>query len=718
MIVDMKKIIVLFLSLFLGFQQMAKADEGMWLLSLIKQMNIGDMKEKGLKLDAEDIYSINQSSLKDAIVHFSVGCTGEIVSEDGLMLTNHHCGHGAIQYHSTLENDYLKDGFWAQSREEELYCPGLYVRFLKRMEDVTAQVLKGVNEGMNEEERNELIGENKKTVMEKALEGNDYEVGISSMLDGNQYFLFVYETYNDIRLVGAPPESIGSFGGDYDNWMWPRHTADFSIFRVYMSPDGKPAQYDEKNVPLKAKTFLKISTGGIEEHDYTMIIGYPGSTDRYRTAAGVKQTMEISAPIYVKVRDAKIELLREAMGNDDEIRIQYSSKYARTSNGWKLMRGIKNDLRSLNVYDKKKEIEDELSEWINQSEERKQRYGWVLGDVEEAYSHLNGLVKQQIYYQEVFQRGIDLTQIAMQYRGLLDLLEEGDEEKIKDYCDKKMAGVDARYKDVHLPTDKRIFAKLLEIYNANIENKPEIFAEINKRSRGNYRDFTLFVYENSIFADPDKLKAFLAAPDKEALENDPAMMLVESATEKYKEIQPELNTYNTQLDRARRYFMQALMEMEQERKFYPNANGTMRLTYGEVIGYEARDAVVYDYQTTYKGILEKYDPDIPEYQVKPKLLELLRNKDFGRWANEDGVLITCFVTNNDITGGNSGSGVLNGNGELIGLAFDKNWEAAASDIYYMPEFKRTVVADIRYVLFVIDKFAGASHLIDEMKLVD
>jgi hypothetical protein len=528
----------------------------------------------------------------------------------------------------------------------------------------------------------------------------------------------VYETYRDLRLVGAPPESIGSFGGDYDNWMWPRHTGDFSVFRVYMSPDGKPAEYAEENIPLKAKTFLRINTGGIKEHDYTMIIGYPGSTDRYRTAAGVKQTMEISAPIYVNVRNAKIKVLREAMANDDEIRIKYSSKYARTSNGWKLMRGVKKDLRALKVYNKKKAIEDKLAEWIGQSTERQERYGWVMEEINEAYSHLNGLVNQQIYYQEVFQRGIDVTQIANQYTGLMKAMEDGEEEKVKKISESKLQGIEASYKNIDLPTDMRIFAALTKLYNENIDNKPELFKEINERFQGNYRNYAMYAFDNSIFASPERLEAFLENPDKKTLAEDPVFMLVSAANEKYKEIKPELDTYNTKLDRATRYFMQALMEMQDERKFYPNANGTMRLTYGEVIGYDARDAVVYDYKTTYKGILEKHDPDIPEYTVKPKLLELLEHKDFGPWANDEGVLVTCFVTNNDITGGNSGSGVLNGKGELIGLAFDKNWEAAASDIYYMPQYKRTVVADIRYVLFIMDRYAGANHLIEEMVLVE
>lgn len=707
--------------LLLTFSFIAFADEGMWLPLLIKRLNYTDMQKAGLKLSAEEIYSVNNSSLKDAIVNFGGFCTGEIVSKDGLILTNHHCGYESIQSHSTVEKDYLTNGFWAMSRKEELPNKGLTVSFLVRMEDVTERVL-GATKGVSADKLEERIENVSKRIENEATEGTHYNAEVKSFFEGNEYYLFVYETFKDIRLVGAPPSSIGKFGGETDNWMWPRHTGDFSMFRVYTGPDGKPAEYSEANVPLKPKHFLPVALYGVKDNDYTMILGYPGSTDRYLPSEGVKLIYEETNPARIKIREKRLALMKESMDSEDALRIKYAALYAQIINYYKYFIGQNQGLKRLHIIDKKRQEEQMFREWANADTERKKKYAGIIEEYESIYKDYRKVNKSYVYLEEAG-FGTQLTLLAYHFNELYQTLAYGgNKEQIAEAVQGAKKEADENFKNYDLKTDRKIFAALMQMYYQDIpkELHPDIFATVQKKYKGDFNKYAEYVYANSIFADEAKMKAFLANPDMKILDKDPGFKAMSSILNGFRaKAGATLGSVYGRLDDANKKYTKGLMEMKNAKgdKVYPNANFTMRLTYGSVQDYFPRDAVHYNFYTTLDGIIEKEDSTSEEFIVPAKLKELHKKKDFGRYA-ENNTVPVCFISNNDITGGNSGSPVIDGYGNLVGLAFDGNWEAMSGDIVYEPELQRTISTDIRYVLFIIDKYAGAKHLIEEMQLVE
>lgn len=698
------------------------ADEGMWLPSLINDLNITEMQDMGLELSAEDIYSINQSSLKDAVVALDRGsCTAELVSGDGLLLTNHHCGFDEIQAHSCVENDYLQDGFWAMNREEELPNPGKTASFLIEIRDVTQQVLTDVTDEMTEEERRRTINTVSYELEKEAREDTHYETYVRSFFNSNKYYLFVVETFRDIRLVGAPPQALGKFGGDTDNWMWPRHTNDFALFRVYSGPDGKPASYSEDNVPHQPKHFLPISLQGMEEGDFAMVLGYPGRTNRYKTSYGVEYVMDVTNPVRIQVRDEKLRIIGNYMDTSQKARIQYASKYAGSSNYYKYSIGQNKGLDELDVVAKKKILEDKFREWIGSDEDRMAKYGEALGLISETYTDVADSRARE-YMAEALVRGPEIFSFAYRAYPLFRVL--GDEdlgiERAGMVADRISDSLDDFFKDYHAETDQRVVAALLELYAENNDTRyyPDFLKEAVKRFKGDYSRYAEKMFKKSIFHDREALSEFLEDPSLRKLEKDWIFQASVDIFDKYREIGDLASRKDDQLEKGQRLYLAGLMEMQEDKDFYPDANSTMRLTYGQVMDYEPRDGVIYKYYTTTDGYLEKEIPGDNEFHVPEKLKNLLLEKDFGRYAAGDGKLHACFISNNDITGGNSGSPVLNGRGELIGIAFDGNWEAMSGDIAFEPDLQRCINVDIRFVLWVIDKYAGATHLIDEMKIVE
>ncbi len=718
----MRKLVVLFIAIVMSLGNTARADEGMWLLPLISKLNINQMKEMGLKLSAEDIYSINNSSLKDAVVIFGGGCTGELISDQGLILTNHHCGYESIQKLSSVDHNYLKDGFWAKSKEEELPAEGLSVTFLKRMDDVTDQVLNGVSDDLSSEDREKLIAENTAEIIKTASENNNYTVRVQDYFEGNQYFLIVYEKYTDVRFVGAPPSSIGKFGFDTDNWMWPRHTGDFSMFRVYADKDGKPASYSTENVPLKPKHHLPVSLKGVEKEDFAMTIGFPGSTSRYLTSWGIKERMDIDNDSRIIPRGIKQDIWHEGMMASEKVNIQYASKFSRSSNYWKNSIGMNRGLEKLHVISKKQAIEDEFSKWVNASENRKKEYGDVLANLETTYSKRAGEKKAYSYLVECMLRGTEIINFGTgAFRLQRELASETeDQDKINAAIESIKASMGAFYKDYSVTTDHKVYATMLKLYFDKIEKKyhPSFLEDVVvKKFKGDFNKYADYVFKKSIFVDQEKLEAFLANPKLKTLENDPVMIAAESVIDTYRVLYLSLRTYNKSESENNRLFLKGLMEMNPDKVFYPDANFTMRLSYGKVGDYAPKDAVIYKHYTTLAGVMEKEQPGNYEFEVPAKLKELYNEKDYGQYADKDGSLRVCFTTNNDITGGNSGSPVINANGELFGLAFDGNWEAMSGDIAFETELQKCINVDIRYVLFIIDKYAGAKNLIEEMTIV-
>ncbi len=715
----MKKITVLFLALIFAGISALKADEGMWVPLLLKK-NIAEMHKLGCKLSAEDIYSINHSSLKDAIVIFGGGCTGEIVSPEGLLFTNHHCGYGSIQKVSTVEHDYLKDGFWAYTKEEEIPIEGLTVKFLVKMEDVTGKALEGVDDKMTEEQRNEIIRKNSQAIEKEASEDGKYMAVVKPIFGGNNYYVYVYEVYKDIRLVGTPPSAIGKFGGDTDNWMWPRHTGDFSIFRVYTAPDGSPAEYSENNIPLKPKHYLPVNISPKRKGDFAMIMGNPGSTDRYLSSYGVDMAINLTNPLIVKIRDKKLKVMKEGMTKDPAVNLQYATKYAHTSNYWKYFIGQTKALKRLKVKEEKQQLEAELANWINKDEARKEKYGEIFSDLQNAYEGLKGYETARYYFIEGIYRGPEILRFANRFNRLKKALEDKNtpKEKIDKMVSSLRESAKKYFKDYNEDIDRNLLASLMEMYSKDVpaDQQPIYLLNVEKKYKGDFNKYAGKLFERSIFSSPEKVNAFLDKPSAKKIAKDPAFVAWNAFYEKYKEIAKESNRYNDLLSRGRRLFIAALREMNPDKNYYPDANFTMRLTYGTVQDYYPADAVHYDFVTHLYGVMEKEDPNNPEFIVPDKLKELYKAKDFGQYG-ENGHLITDFLSTNDITGGNSGSPIMNGNGELIGLAFDGNWEAMSGDIKFDSKLQRTINVDIRYVLFIIDKYAGAKNLIDELTII-
>lgn len=712
----------IFLLLFAAFQlasTTAKADEGMWLLHMLQRINEAEMQEMGLNLSAEDIYSLNQACLRDAVITLNGGsCTAEIISDQGLVLTNHHCAYGAIQGFSTVEDDILTNGFWAMSTEEEKPIPDFSVTFLQRIEDMTDRVLADVTDDMDEGTRQQAIQAAISQIEEEEKGINpDFRAQVKSFYHENEFYLFVYRDYSDIRLVGNPPESIGKFGGDTDNWMWPRHTGDFSLLRIYSGADGNPADYSEDNIPYAPKRHLKVSLDGVDNGDFTMIMGYPGSTDRFLSSYGVEQALDLYNPSVVEVRDLKLKTMKTHMDADPAVRIQYAAKYAQTANYWKYYIGQSKGLKALDVYGKKKGLEDQFTAWMSEDPNRESTYGETLGLLEEYYNNTDATVKGQVYSLEAGLIGCDLMlfayRVAANAPGLL-----GEDADRADRATAYLQGLaEGFFKDYDAATDRDLFVALMTKYMNDIspEQQPELFNTVRDKYKGDFNRYADKMYPKSVFTDPTRFAEFLANPSQKVLDKDLAAAAASSMIETYRGYfaSPEQSKF----DKGYRLLTAGLREMQPEKMWYPDANSTMRLSYGTVGDYDPADAVHYDFVTTAEGILQKKDNSNPEFVVDPTLETLIRNKDYGRYADEDGNLVLCFISGNDITGGNSGSPVLNGDGDLIGLAFDGNWEAMSGDIAFEPELQRTISVDIRYVMWVIDKMAGAQNLIDEIEFV-
>ena len=717
----MKRLLVFVAILQIILSGTVKADEGMWLPALIEKLNINQMKQLGLSINAEDIYSINHSSLKDAVVALDHGsCTAELISAEGLLLTNHHCGFDEIQEHSTVDHDYLLDGFWAKTKDAELPNPGKSASFLIRFEDVTSKILPLLNDSLTEEKRKDKVREISSTIEKEATADTHYEGRVQSLYNDNKYYLFVYETFRDIRLVGAPPQSMGKFGGDTDNWMWPRHTADFSIFRIYCGKDGKPAAYSKDNVPYKPKHHLPISLKGYEKNDFAMVMGYPGTTNRYKTSFGIDYTMKVTNPVRIKVREEKLRIMKDFMKTSQKAKIMYASKYARSSNYYKYSIGQNKGLHDLNVIAKKQQLEEKFVRWANANPERKAKYGEALQMIAGTYKSVDDDIASE-YMMEAMVRGPEIFYYAYRTRSLYDALKtDKNAEHISLATARITEGLEQFFKDYDPQTDQKTAASLFRIYEENVapQYQPAFFREVKAKYGNDFEKYTKQLYAKSIFGSQQKLVSFLAKPRVKVLEKDPIFRASLEIFKILDLIGDETSKTKATLIKGNRLFVGGLMEMEADKTLYPDANSSMRLTYGTVGSYIPRDAVKYDYFTTLRGYIEKEIPGDDEFDVPAKLKNLYEAKDYGRYADKDGSLHTCFTTNNDITGGNSGSPVINAKGELIGIAFDGNWEAMSGDLAYENELQKCINVDIRFVLWIIDKMAGAQNLIDEMTIAN
>ena len=720
----MKRFFIVLLAV-LTFGLTAKADEGMWLLPYLQKLNYADMKAKGLKLSATDIYNPNGSSLMDAIVIFAGGCTGEIVSPDGLIFTNHHCGYGSIQALSSVEHDYLEDGFWAMNRAEEIPAPGLAITFIRSMENVTPEIVKDIPENYTEEQRNEIIANNVKGYSALLREQNPGKtVRVESFFGGNEFFAIVSEVFRDVRLVGTPPSSIGKYGGDTDNWMWPRHTGDFSIFRVYSAPDGSPAAYSPDNVPYSTPKHLKISAQGYKDGDFAMVMGFPGSTNRYMTTYEIDEFLDISAPNRIFIRGERQEIIWADMEASEKVRIQYASKYAGSSNYWKNSIGMSKALKKLRIRDKKQAEENAFQAWANADPSRA-RYATALPLIAESAEGAAVTGQAQILAETIL-TPFEIARIAASSSRRLAKYDEMTSEQLEQLSENL-------YKNYNEPTERRVAKRMLEIAMDKLpaDVYPEfINNDVIGKFEGNVDRYVDWLFDNSVFATKESFDAFLADFDSEKMAADPAMPIYNDTVEKYYALFESNGDGDLKFDEGHRLYVAGLLEMNPDAKYYPDANFTMRLTYGTIEPYSPADAVDYNYYTTLTGVIEKEDASNPlEFSVPDKLKQLYDAGDYGRYADYTGLtkkeikngakghLNTCFISTNDITGGNSGSPVLNGRGELIGLAFDGNWEAMSGDIVFEPELQRCINVDVRYVLWVIDKFAGAGHLLDEMTIV-
>ncbi len=698
----------------------SQAQEGMWLMHTLEEINEESMQNSGFRLDADDIYDINNASLKDAIIRLNGGsCTAEVISSQGLVLTNHHCAYGAIQGFSSPENDYLTDGFFALSKDQEMNIEGFEVSFLVRIDDITDRILANVTNEMSEDERTQAIQTTQNEINTEYAEGDvhGYQYEVKSFYYGNEFYMFIYNTYRDIRLVGAPPESVGKYGGDTDNWMWPRHTGDFSMLRIYADADNKPADYSESNVPYTPKRHLKISMDGVDQGDFTMVMGYPGSTDRFLSSWGIEQALALYNPSVVDVRDLKLRTMKEHMDEDLGVRIQYAAKYAQTANYWKYYIGQSKGLKALNVQGQKEAIEARFSSWATSSPELEAEYGEALNLIEAYYVATDATAKADVYALEAGLIGSDITLFAVRFGRTAPGLFSGDADQIAATKARLSGLCDDFFKDYDMATDRDLFINLMTKYQTDIapENLPSFFENVDNKYKGSIERYATKMYEKSFLVNEESARNFIANPSEKELNKDLAVNAAMSILETY--FGSMESEAQAKYDRGYRLFVKGLREMQPNKAFYPDANSTMRCTYGPVGNYSPADAVQYDFVTTANGILQKMDNTDPEFVVPARLEELLKARDYGQYVDESGELVICFLHGTDITGGNSGSPVMNANGDLIGLAFDGNWEAMSGDIAFEPALQRTISVDIRYVLWIVDKFAGATNIIDELDLV-
>ncbi|MBP1670767.1 MAG: Peptidase [Bacteroidetes bacterium] len=713
----MKKISLLILGAILLSFSPLRGDEGMWLLPLIEKLNSKKMSELGFKLTAKDIYDINNSSLKDAVISFGGGCTGEIISREGLLLTNHHCGYGSIQKLSTVEHDYLQDGYWAMNREQELPSPGLTVTFLENIIDVTKDVENAVAKATTPEESAKALAAVSDELIAKAIAGNKFLKGrVASFFGGNTYLMMITKTYTDIRFVGAPPSSIGKFGADTDNWMWPRHTGDFSMFRVYADKDNNPADYSKDNIPYQPKKHLTISLKGVEQKDFAMIIGYPGRTNRFMTSAEVKEMSDITNSISIYVRGIRQDVLMKDMVADPKIRLQYASKYSGSSNFWKKAIGMNETFAKLGVQERRAEEERTFTKWVNEDKARIEKYGTALNDINSSIAKRAEALTLSSYTREAL-NNIEVFSVASAFVAYADAISKGETDRAKQTLAMAQRRTESFYKDYSPATDKKVAKALLNVYRDKVKaaDRPDVFKTIDTQFGGNIDAYVDFIFEKSVFVSQEKFKAALNG-NIDALLSDPALAAAKSINVVMGKTFGELQAVGTTLAKGQKAYIAGLLEMKKGQAMYPDANSTMRLSYGQVLNYSPKDAVLFEHVTTLKGVMEKEDPNNWEFVVPAKLKELYKAKDYGQYAMKNGEMPVAFLTNNDITGGNSGSPVLNAKGELIGTAFDGNWEAMSGDIIFEPSLQRTISVDIRYTLFIMDKFGGAGYLLKEMTI--
>ena len=687
------KLLILFIAINVSAQQ-----GGMWIPSLLQGMNEQEMQSLGSKLSAGDIYDINSSSLKDAIGHFNGGCTSEVISPKGLLLTNHHCGFSQIQSHSSLENDYLKDGFWAMSLDEELPNKGLYVEFIVRIEDVTDKILDGIGEGSTEKEKQSMIDGNSNAVRKATLIEPWQKSNIKAFFKGNQYFLFVTERFEDIRLVGAPPSSIGKFGSDTDNWVWPRHTGDFSMFRIYADKNNLPAKYSKDNVPYTPKHFLPISLDGVAAGDFTMVFGFPGSTNEYLPAVAVEQITQKVNPSKIAIREAALKVIDGFMKKDDKIRIQYASKQARIANYWKKWIGENQGIQKSNAINKKKIFEREFTKKLK-TKKLKDQYGHILTGFEKLYDDFERVNVKRNNFNEVFVRNNELMQ--MMFRLIqLENAAYNSENAFNNTRTSLISRLKSIHKNYNVEVDKGVYKAIMPLYTSKIDAS---------------------IYEKSSFTNLDSALVLLEGNTNEVLtklNEDAAYKYAKPFVEEfYAKIEPKFQRINTEINAVQKQYMAALMDVMPNERYYPDANSTLRVTYGQVRGYKPRDAVYYNPISYLEGVIEKYIPGDYEFEAPKKLLELYKSKDYGQYADANGKLPVCFLGTNHTTGGNSGSPAIDAHGNLIGLNFDRVWEGTMSDYNYDADICRNIMVDIRYVLFIVDKYAGAKNLIEEMTLV-
>lgn len=691
-----------------------QADEGMWMLGNLNKQTRRTMKELGLQMPADKLYSSKRPSLKDAVVSFGGFCSGVVVSEDGLVFTNHHCGFSSVQQHSSVEHDYLKDGFVAHNRSEELPNPELYVRFLLRTEDVTKRVLGAVKSEMTESERAGAVDSVMFAISEEVAHKDSTLVGIvDAYYGGNEFWLSTYRDYNDVRLVFAPPSSVGKFGWDTDNWVWPRHTGDFCVFRIYADKNNRPADYSPENVPYHPEYVAPISLDGYKEGSFCMTLGYPGRTERYLSSFGIEEMMNNDNQAQIDVRGIKQAIWKREMDRRDSIRIKYASKYDESSNYWKNSIGVNRAIRKLHILEKKRAMEQELRRWIQQTPEEREKLLRLFPDLELDYKNAREANHALAYFAESFLNGPELVQLAL---SILNFDFEGEQKTVV----ANLKAIVEKYANLDLEIDKEVFTAMLKEYRSKVDSTylPEFYGTIATRYGGNDKAYVDSLYAASELTTPRGLKRFLERDTTYHIYDDPAISLGIDLIGKMFEINMQTREPSMNIARNERLLNAAVRRMYSSRNFYPDANSTMRLSFGTVCGYTPFDGAEYDYYTTTKGILEKakaHAGDV-DFEVQPELLSLLSNRDFGRYADEKGEMNVCFISNNDITGGNSGSAMFNAKGELLGLAFDGNWEAMSSDILYEPKMQRCIGVDVRYILFMIEKYGKAGNLIRELKI--